>query len=189
MEFTVAGEPHGDDARQNTKYQFEHGRDGKVDQRVTVALFALITVSAHEASGNLGNNARDKDNEGVHNALNQRHGHHVTVGNMADFMGDDRFGLIAAHVLQQAGTDGDQGSITARTGGESVNIRRVINRHLRHRNACLARLLRNGIHQPALHIVGWLLNDFTTYRFQRHPFRHQQRNERAAKTEQQRHNH
>ena len=48
MEFTVAREPHGNNAGQNTKHQFQHGRYGKVNQRVTVAAFTVIPVSAEK---------------------------------------------------------------------------------------------------------------------------------------------
>jgi hypothetical protein len=66
MELAVAGEPHGDDAGQNTEYQLQHRGDRKVDQRVAVAAFTFIAVAAEEAGRNLRDNARDKDNEGVH---------------------------------------------------------------------------------------------------------------------------
>ncbi len=177
MELAVAGEPHGDDAGQNTKYQLQHRGDRKVDQRVAVAAFTFIAVAAEEARRNLRDNARDKDNEGVHHPLNQRHRDHIAVSDVANLMGDNRFRFITAHVLQQPGTDRHQRRIAARAGREGVNIRRMVDSDLRHSDTRLARLLRDGIHQPALGFVTRLLNDFPTHRFQRHPFRHQQRND------------
>ena len=99
MEFTVTREPHGDNARQNTKHQLQHHRHGKVDQRVAVALFAFVAVATHKTGGDLRQDTRDKDNEGVHHALDQGHGHHVTVRDMADFVSNNRFGFVTAHVL------------------------------------------------------------------------------------------
>ena len=56
---------------------------------------------------------------------------------------------------------------------ESVDVRGMVNRHLGHGDPGLTGLLSHRIHQPLFHIVTRLLNDFTTYRFQCHPFRHQ----------------
>ena len=165
----MAREPHGDNTRQNTEHQFQHHRHGEVDQRVTVALFTFITVAAHKARRNLRQDTGDKDNEGVHHALNQRHGHHVAVGNMADFVSDDRFGFVTAHVLQQPGADSNQRCITTGTRGKRVNIGRMINGHLRHGDPGLTGLLSHRIHQPLFHIVTRLLNHLTADGFQRHP--------------------
>lgn len=111
----------------------------------------------------------------------------VAISNMADFVSDNGFRFVTAHILQQTGTHGDQRSVAARAGGEGVDVRGVINRHLRHGDACLLRLLCDGVHQPTLSFVTRLFDNFPTNRLQRHPFRHQQRNDRAAKTKQQRH--
>lgn len=40
--------------------------------------------------------------------LNQRHRHHIAIGNMADFMRNDGFRFVRAHVLQQTGAHSDQ---------------------------------------------------------------------------------
>jgi len=189
MEFAITREPHGDNAGQNTEHQLQHRGDGEVDQRVAIAALAFIfPVAAEEAGRNLRDNAGDKDNEGVHHPLNQSHGDHIAIGDVADFMGDDRFRFITAHVLQQPGTDSDQRGVATRTGSEGVDVRGVIDSHLRHGNARLLRLLRNGVHQPAFRFVARLLDHFPTHRLQRHPFRHHQRNDRTTEAEQQGHN-
>ncbi len=163
MELTITGEPHGDDACQDTKYQFQRRCDRKIDQRITIALLAVVTVAGQKPGSDLGNNARNENNKGVHYALNQRHGHHVAIGDMAYLMGNHRFRFIAAHVLQQPGADGHQRRIAACACGKRVNVRRVIYRHLRHSDTRLARLLRDGIHQPAFGGVTRLLDNFPAH--------------------------
>lgn len=93
-------EPHDNNAGQDTKRQFQYCGDSEADQRVTIAALPFIFPVAAEKTGrNLGNHTRDKDNEDAHHSLNQCHGHHTAISDMADFMGNDRFRFITAHVL------------------------------------------------------------------------------------------
>jgi len=103
-------------------------------------------------------------------------------------MGNYRLGFVTAHVLQQAGTHRNQRRVTTRTGSKGVDIRRVIDRDLRHGNPRLTGLIGDGIHQPAFYIVSRLLNNLAAHGLERHPFGHQQRDKGATKTKQQRHN-
>ena len=54
----------------------------------------------------------------IQGPLDQGHGNHIAIGDVADFMGNDRFRFITAHVLQQPGADGDQRGVTTRAGGD-----------------------------------------------------------------------
>lgn len=164
MEFTMTREPHGDNARQNTKHQFQNRCNRKVDQRVAVALFTFITISAHKTRGKLRQNTGNKDNEGVHHALNQRHGDHITIGDVADFVSNYRLGFIRAHVLQQTGADSNQRGITARTGCKSVDVRRMVDSHLRHSDPRLTSLGCYSIDQPTFPFVTRLLDHFPANR-------------------------
>ena len=155
-------EPHGNDARQNTEHQFQYHCDRKVDHRVAIAAFVFITVTTEKTSGDLRQNARDEDNKGVHNPLDQRHGNHVTVRDMANFVSNNGFSFIRAHVLQQTGTDRNQRGITARPGGKRVNVRRMVDSDLRHGDTGLTRLRGDRIHQPTLSFVTRLLDHFPT---------------------------
>ena len=157
-------EPHGDNARQNTKHQFQNRCNRKVDQRVAVALFTFITISAHKTRGKLRQNTGNKDNEGVHHALNQRHGNHITIGDVADFVSNYRLGFIRAHVLQQTGADSNQRGITARTGCKSVDVRRMVDSHLRHSDPRLTSLGCYSIDQPTFPFVTRLLDHFPANR-------------------------
>ena len=113
-----------------------------------------------EAGGDLRDQARNKDDEGVHDALNQGHGHHIAVGDVADFVRDDRFRFVAAHALQQAGADGDQRGVAACAGGEGVDVRRVVDSDLRHGDARLLRLTAHRFQQPVFGFVTRLFNHF-----------------------------
>ncbi|MOA39523.1 hypothetical protein D3C78_1613120 [compost metagenome] len=106
--------------------------------------------------------------------MDQRHGHHVAIGNVADFVGDHRFRLITAHVLQQAGTDRHQRCIAACAGRKGVDVRCLVDGHLRHGDTRLLRLAAHRVQQPALGFVTRLFNHFPTDGAQRHPFGHQQ---------------
>jgi hypothetical protein len=55
----------------------------------------IVAVAAEPAVDRAADHPREHDHEGVEHALQQRHGHHVAVGDVADLVREHRLGLVA----------------------------------------------------------------------------------------------
>ena len=94
-ELALSREPHHNDAG-------EKGQNDFGDEDCDPESWAMSTLdSEHEPVHQMANDTRQKDHKRVDYPLNQRKGHHVTVGHMAYLVPQHRFGFLAAHVLQQ----------------------------------------------------------------------------------------
>ena len=94
---------------------------------------AAILV-AHVLADGEGDHAREEHHEGVHDALEQGHGHHVAVGDVRDLVAEDALDLVAVHALRsRPARDRDQGPRLGRAGGEGVHLGAVVVAHLGHR--------------------------------------------------------
>ena len=80
-EFTVAAEGCNDDTGQKSESNIHDHR-----RQVVAHAWSIIFVTQNIPIDNPTDDAADKDNEGIHNALNQRHRDHVTVGNVGHFV-------------------------------------------------------------------------------------------------------
>ena len=127
--------------------------------------------------------ARQRDHEGVHHALDQRQRHHVAVGDVTHLVPQHGFRLLARHAAQQAGADRDQGVVAAHAGGERVHVRRVVNGHFRHADAGQLGLPAHGVDEPGFQLAARLLDDLRADHALGGPLRHGERDERAAHAE------
>ena len=125
--------------------------------------------------------AREEHHEGVHHALQQRHRHHIAVGDVRDLVSQDAFDLVLPHRSQQAGRDCDKTSALARTGREGIHLRRVVKADFRHWEVGLSRQSCDGLVQPVdLLVATAAVDQLHPGRAFRNPSRHLERDERAA---------
>jgi len=106
---------------------------------------------------------------------------------MTDLVAEHGFGLVALHRPQQAGGDRDQRVVAIGTGGEGVDFGGVVDRDFRHADAGSLRLPLHGREQPLLGLVARFVDDMCTGGALGDPLGDQQRDDRAAETEQRRH--
>ncbi len=101
-------------------------------------------------------------------------------------MREHRLDLVAGHTLQQPGADGDQRRVAPCAGGKGVHVRRRVDRDLGRLDAGLSSLAFDDAEQPRLDFIARLSDHLRTRRALGHPFRHRQRDERAAEADHER---
>ena len=131
--------------------------------------------------------ARQEDHERVDDTLDQRERHHVAVGDVRDLVGEHSLGFALLHVFKKPGADRDQSRVPVPAGGERIDLRRLIDRDLGHPDARLLRLALHCGKQPAFRLVRGRLDHMRAGRALGHPFRDQQREQRAAEAHYGRH--
>ena len=134
-EFALAREPHDDGTGQEAEHNFGHER-GDV---VTHANTAFIVIPAQERVHGVADDPGKEHDKSINNALNQTKGDHIAVGNVTDFMTNDRPGLIGVKPFQQSLADGHQGGIFVPAGGKGIRFVGGEDTHLGHVDASLCR--------------------------------------------------
>ena len=175
-ELTLAREPHDDGAGQEAQDQF--GEDG----RDVVGNAAALIVLEHHLVDKVADDPCEEHHEGVHHALHQCQGDHVTVGNVADLVGQYRFDFIGRKTLEQTLADRDQGIIFVPACGKGIRLIGRENPHFRHFDSRLAGQLLNGLHQPLFMTSTRLSDHLGAGAHLRHPFGDEQREQRPCKT-------
>ena len=133
-------EPGDDDGAEDREGDVEHERRDEVDE---VGDAPSLLVAAEELGDEEGEDAGEEHREGVHDALDERHRHHVAVGDVGDLVAEDPLHLVAAQAPEEAGGDGDERTVLRRAGGEGVHLVGVVDPDLRHRPE--ARRLREPV--------------------------------------------
>nr|GFC99977.1 hypothetical protein [Tanacetum cinerariifolium] len=114
--FALAREPHDDGAGQEAQYDL--GEDGRDVVSDALAFFVLENDFVDEVADDPG----EEHHKGVHHALHQRQRDHVTVGDVADFVGQHGFHFIRGKAFQQALADRDQRVVLVPARGEGVGL-------------------------------------------------------------------
>ena len=180
-ELAPARKPHGDDAGQDAQHQLGH------DAAQDVAHADALLLTEHHAVDEDADDAGKEDDEGVQHPLQQGHGHHVAVGDVADLVAQHRLDLVGVHVLQQPGTHRHQCIVAVHAGGEGIGMRVPEDAHLGHADARLAGQPRHRLQQPLLGGIGGLLDDLHAHAVLGHGLGQGQRDERTAEADEQRH--
>ncbi len=136
----------------------------------------------HRLVDKVADDARQENDEGIDHTLDQGQGHHVAVGDVADFVSEHGLRFVPRHVVEQAGADRDQRAVLVHAGGEGVDVRRVIDRHIGHADSGTLRLAPYGFHQPAFALIGRRFDDLRAGHELGRPLGHRQRDECAAET-------
>src|ERR1035437_4871919 len=102
-------------------------KDHDEDELEPAAAAVAVVAGAHGLADDEGEDAREEEDEGVDDALNEGHGDHVPVGDVGYFVAENAGDLTAAHALEQAGRDGYQGPGFGGAGGKGVDFVRLIN--------------------------------------------------------------
>ena len=126
--------------------------------------------------------AREEDHEGVHDALEQGHRHHVAVRDVRDLVAEHRFDLLLAHRLQQAGGDGDERRVLERAGREGVRLA-LVDRDLRHADAGLLRKPAHRLDEPVLGRALRAVDDLRLRRPLGHLLGDEERDDRAGEAD------
>ena len=177
-ELALAAEPGHHDGRSKAEHDIHHDGGDKV---ANAGAGVFFVVFAQEAVHRVTHHPADEDHKGVHDTLNQGHGHHVAVGDVGDLVADNRLNLFAGHAAQQAGRHGNQGAVLKGAGSKRVGLA-LKNAHLGHADAGLVGELAHGVHNPGLIGVLRLLNDFHAGGPLGQGLADQQRNNGAAKS-------
>ena len=175
-----AREPHRDHGGEQAEHHVQHHHDQEVERTGAVAL----AVARQGAVDDPAHHPCQHQHEGVEHALQQGHGHHVAVGHVRDLVAKHRLGLVGLHLPQQAGGHRHQGVVAVGTGGEGVDLRGVIDRHLGHADAGGLGLALHRGQQPTLGVVARLGDHVGAGGALGRALGHQQRDDRAAKAEQ-----
>jgi hypothetical protein len=102
---------------------------------------------------------------------------------MADFVAQNGFHFVAAHVVEQAGGYRDQRVVLVRARGEGVRIRRIEDADFRHADAGRLGLRAHRVHEPLLGLGARLGDDLNAHGHLGRPLRNEQRDECAAEAE------
>ena len=81
----------------------------------------------HRLADDKGQHPGQEQHEGIDDALDQSHGHHVAIGDVRDFVAEHPLDFAAAHAPQQAGRNGDQRPGFCRAGREGVHLLGFVN--------------------------------------------------------------
>ena len=136
-ELPVAREPGGHQGSGDPEQQLQGPDQGRRWRRLPITVALAAWQQDHDRP-------RQEHHEGVHHALQQRHRHHVAVAHVAQLMGQHRFELRGGHALEDSARYGHQGLLGRGAGGEGIPFGRVVDAHLRHRQAGS---LRQGCHR------------------------------------------
>ena len=96
-ELALPREPRDDERPQNPQHDLQDDHD----QKRPAAVAALAVAAA--VRDDVRNQPREEDDERVDDALQQRHGDHVAVGDMGDLVAEHAFYLVVTHRAEQAG--------------------------------------------------------------------------------------
>ncbi len=180
-EFAITREPHHQHGSENRQGDLRYYLRDVIGRAVTAFGFK------HDAVYHVAYDGGEKIYEGVDDALYQRHGDHVAVGDVAKLVAEHRFHFVGVHVMQQAGADGDQGMVAVGAGGEGVRFRGVEHADFRHADAGLLGQAGDGHHQPLLGLVLRPVYDFYAHGVFGHPFGHEQGDDGAGHADDGRH--
>ena len=129
-ELTLAREPGHHDHAESAKHELEHHHQQEAGRR------ALVVARA-AAGQRIGDDAGEEHHERVDDALQQRHRDHVAVGDVRHLVGQHALHLVAPHRAQEAGRHRHQAAALARAGRERVDLGRIVDSHLGHRQVGL----------------------------------------------------
>ena len=90
-EFAVAGIGRDDERAEDHKDKFEEIDEENVAH---VAAAGAVVAVAAKAREDIGEDAGEEHDKGVDDALQKRHGHHVAIGDVGDFMAENAFDFI-----------------------------------------------------------------------------------------------
>ena len=181
-EFAVARKPGHNDGSGKTQHDIEHdGADVVTDAGTGIAAAA----ASQEAVNGIANHAREENHEGVHDALDQRHGDHVAIGHMGNLVAQHGLDLFLGHALQQAGGYCHQRGVLERPRGKGIG-RALENADLGHADLRLVGELAHGLDNPRLVAILAAVNQAHAGAPLGDRFADQQRNDRAAKADDQR---
>ena len=171
-------EPRYDDGGGKAEHDVQHdGGHVIADTRARV----VVVAPAQEAVHRIADHARKEHNEGVHYPLDQRHGDHVAVGDVGNLMADHGFDFFARHALQQAGGYGHERGVLERAGGKRIGLA-FKDADFGHADAGLVGQAANGLHDPGFIGVARVVDDPHARAPLGHGLADQQRDDRAAKT-------
>ena len=140
-----------------------------------------LVAPRHRVAHDQRHDVREVQHEGVHDALDQRHGDHVAVGDVRDLVAEDRLHLLLAHAPKQAGRDRDQAALPGGARGEGVHLGRVVEADLRHRQVGLLRELADLVVEPVeVGVAGVAVDELDAERPLGDLARHQERHDRRA---------
>ncbi len=125
-EFAIAGVGRNDDGTEDHENHFK-----KIDKENVAHRASLLAVAA-KARDDGGEDAGEEHDEGVDDALQERHGHHIAVGDVGDLMADDSFDLGLFHAAEEARGDGDEGAAAGGAGGKGIHLVGAIDAHFGH---------------------------------------------------------
>ena len=176
-EFALAAEPGHDDGSHKAQQDIEHDGGDVITNAGARALGILVQETVYRVT----NDTAQEHHEGIHHALDQRHGHHVAIGDVGHFVANDGFHLFAGHALQQAGTNGHQCRVFERTRSERIGSA-FKNADFGHADLGFVRKFAHSLHNPGFIGIGGLVNHPHTRRPLGHRLADQQRNDGATKT-------
>src|SRR5690606_17820367 len=92
----------------------------------------------HDAIDDEADDSRQEHHERVHDALQQRERDHVAIRHVAHLVAEDGLDLFRAELPEQARADRDERLVAVHSGGESIDVRRIVDCDLRALDAGLA---------------------------------------------------
>nr|GEU28413.1 hypothetical protein [Tanacetum cinerariifolium] len=180
-EFALAREPGHDQRRRQAEHQLAHEHGGHVAEAHALA----FGIFQQHAVNKEADDACQKHHERIDHALDQRHGHHVAIGDVRHLVAQHGFHFVLVHALEQAGGHGHQRRIFKRAGGKRIRLARV-HSHFGHADAGALGQPAHGIDQPRFRGVSRLVDHARAGGPLGHRFADQQRKNRAGKADHQR---
>ena len=166
-----------DDACEKTEGNVKHNASHVVAHARRVVFVAQNLTVDHPAD-----DAGEKHNKRVGNALHKRHRHHVAVGNVAHFMRENRFNFLLIHESQQTGGHRHQRAVLGSAGRKGIRFA-FVNAHFGHLQTELVGLSAHHAYQPLFQtgsrVVG--IDKLHAHAHLGHGLAHEKRNDGAGK--------
>ena len=176
-EFPIAGICRNDNGAENHENNFKEIDEDDVTHRAA----ASLPIATHAGDGE-SENSGEEHYEGVDDALKKGHGHHIAIGDVADFMAENSFHFCFFHAREKTCGDGNERAALRWSCSKCVHFIGTINAHFRHGGeAGFACEPMHGVEKVSLiGIFSVQIDDLYAH----HPFRHLARkregNKRAA---------
>ncbi len=174
-EFPEAGIGRNDEGAEDHENDLEEIHEEHVAGETSAAAFAIPP----EPRNGVGEDAGQEHDEGVHNALEERHRHHVAVRNVGHLVGKHPLDFVLLHSLKKACRDGDERAALRRARRERVHLVRAVNPHFGHRHVGAAGQFTNRVQEMAeFRVLGFGVDDLDAQHPLRHDSRQRKRDER-----------
>ena len=177
--FAVAREIGDHDPGEHAEDDVEHHA-----RHVVADPGAVLFVAKHDAVDHPADEARGKDDEGVHDALQKGLRDHVAVLDVREFMRDDGLDFFAVHEFEKTRGNRHEGARLRGARRKGVGFA-LIDADFGHRKIRLGALTANDVDEPGfeprIRIVG--VDHREAHAHLRHGLAHEERNDRAREAD------